>query len=218
MRFEQRTSESPHIDVIWQASVHQCVEFIAPALGCVELLVTRHKDYAHLSIWGASASANKFTCPSGATVLGIRLRQGIFAPSIKSQNLINQHVTLPNRNHKKFELNGLGWQFPEPDEAEIFVEKLINRGILSYNAVVDDVLAGISADLSIRSVQRHFKGTIGISQRTLYQIQRAHEAAQLLQNGKSVLDTLYTLNYYDQSHLTRSLKRFIGYIPSQLTT
>jgi methylphosphotriester-DNA--protein-cysteine methyltransferase len=37
-----------------------------------------------------------------------------------------------------------------------------------------------------------------------------------LQQGVSILDTIQQAGYYDQPHLTRSLKRFIGQTPAQL--
>jgi len=45
---------------------------------------------------------------------------------------------------------------------------------------------------------------------------RAHKAVELLQQGVSILDTVYEAGYYDQPHLTRSLKQFIGKTPSQI--
>lgn len=48
------------------------------------------------------------------------------------------------------------------------------------------------------------------------QIDRARSATLLLQAGVSIRDTMQQAGYYDQSHLTRSLKRFIGQTPAQL--
>jgi methylphosphotriester-DNA--protein-cysteine methyltransferase len=49
------------------------------------------------------------------------------------------------------------------------------------------------------------------------QIQRARLAARLLVNGRSVLDTTFEAGYFDQAHLTRSLKRLIGTTPARLS-
>jgi AraC-like DNA-binding protein len=38
----------------------------------------------------------------------------------------------------------------------------------------------------------------------------------LLQQGVSILDTVYEVGYADQAHMTRSLKRLIGQTPTQI--
>jgi AraC-like DNA-binding protein len=48
------------------------------------------------------------------------------------------------------------------------------------------------------------------------QVARAQQAATMLQQGSTILDTVYTLGYFDQPHLTRSLKQWIGYTPAQI--
>jgi methylphosphotriester-DNA--protein-cysteine methyltransferase len=47
-------------------------------------------------------------------------------------------------------------------------------------------------------------------------MQRAQHAQALLQQGVSILDTVDEAGYFDQPHLTRSLKQFIGYTPAQI--
>jgi methylphosphotriester-DNA--protein-cysteine methyltransferase len=37
----------------------------------------------------------------------------------------------------------------------------------------------------------------------------------MLQQGASILDTVYSLGYFDQPHLTHALKRFMGQTPAQ---
>lgn len=48
------------------------------------------------------------------------------------------------------------------------------------------------------------------------QIERARYATTLLQQGLSIPDVVYDAGYFDQPHLTRSLKRYIGQTPAQL--
>jgi methylphosphotriester-DNA--protein-cysteine methyltransferase len=50
----------------------------------------------------------------------------------------------------------------------------------------------------------------------LQQIERARQAAALLEQGLSILDVVCEAGYFDQPHLTRSLKRFIGQTPAQI--
>ena len=48
------------------------------------------------------------------------------------------------------------------------------------------------------------------------QIERARLAAILLREEVSILDVVSRLGYFDQAHLTRSLRRFIGETPAKI--
>jgi methylphosphotriester-DNA--protein-cysteine methyltransferase len=56
----------------------------------------------------------------------------------------------------------------------------------------------------------------GLTQNHIHQFQRAQRAAALLQQGFSILDTVVEAGYFDQPHLTRSLKQWIGHTPAQV--
>jgi methylphosphotriester-DNA--protein-cysteine methyltransferase len=58
--------------------------------------------------------------------------------------------------------------------------------------------------------------TAGLTHQTIQQIERARSAVPLLEQGTPVLDTAFELGYFDQAHLTNSLKRFIGKTPAQI--
>ena len=48
------------------------------------------------------------------------------------------------------------------------------------------------------------------------QIERARYATNLLRDGASILDTVHEAGYFDQAHLTRSLKVLIGETPASV--
>jgi methylphosphotriester-DNA--protein-cysteine methyltransferase len=82
--------------------------------------------------------------------------------------------------------------------------------------VVETALQGQLKDVSIRTARRHFLRTTGLTQSTVRQIERARHATILLKQGVSILDVVHEAGYYDQPHLTRSLKYFIGQTPTQI--
>ena len=45
-------------------------------------------------------------------------------------------------------------------------------------------------------------------------IERARHATNLLSDGASILDAVHEAGYFDQAHLTRSLKVLIGETPA----
>ena len=66
-------------------------------------------------------------------------------------------------------------------------------------------------------MRHRFARATGLTQTHIRQFRRAQQAAALLHQGVSILDTVYETGYFDQPHLTRSLKRFIGHTPAQIT-
>ena len=89
-------------------------------------------------------------------------------------------------------------------------------GLLVREPIVEAAVQGQLKERSLRTAQRHFLRTTGLTQNTVRQIERARYAAILLQQGVPIIDTIYRAGYYDQPHLTRSLKYFIGRTPAQL--
>jgi methylphosphotriester-DNA--protein-cysteine methyltransferase len=56
----------------------------------------------------------------------------------------------------------------------------------------------------------------GLNHSQILQLERAKYAAALLEQGVPILDTVYDAGYFDQPHLTRSLKQWIGHTPAQI--
>ena len=62
-----------------------------------------------------------------------------------------------------------------------------------------------------------FLRATGLTHKKIQQIERAHEAVSLLEGGSSIADAAFELGYFDQAHLTNSLKRFVGRTPAQIS-
>jgi len=71
-------------------------------------------------------------------------------------------------------------------------------------------------ELSARSVQRRFLRATGLTLGAHRQIERARHATNLLTSGVPILDVVHRAGYFDQAHLTRSLRRLIGQTPGQV--
>ena len=89
-------------------------------------------------------------------------------------------------------------------------------GLLVRTPVVQAALHDQLKDLSLRTAQRHFLRTTGLTHSAVRQIERARYATTRLQQGLSILDVVYEAGYFDQPHLTRSLKYYIGQTPAQI--
>src|SRR6185503_8541429 len=97
-----------------------------------------------------------------------------------------------------------------------FIARLVREGLLVTDSVVDTVLQGGAQTLSRRAVQHRLLHATGLSYKTIQQITRARRAYMLLEQGASILDTVFEAGYSDQPHLTRSLKRYFGQTPAQV--
>jgi transcriptional regulator GlxA family with amidase domain len=71
-------------------------------------------------------------------------------------------------------------------------------------------------EMSPRTVRHRFLQATGQTQNHIRQYERAIKAASLLRHGVSILDTVFETGYFDQPHLTRSLKQFVGHTPAQI--
>ena len=88
--------------------------------------------------------------------------------------------------------------------------------MLVQDNVVDDILRGQTKDLSLRSIQRRFQYVTGLTHKAIQQIERARHALTLLKSGVPIPETAYQSGYFDQPHLTRSLKLFAGQTPAEI--
>lgn len=215
--FDERKPDSPFIDLIWRTRSGSSGTFISRAVTGWEIVVTRFQGKTSLVVRGPESAASIAPVPSNAEFLGISFRLGTFMPDLPNIDLVDVHAILPDANMKSFWLKGSAWQFPTYDNAEIFVERMIRQGLIAREPIVDDALRGrLTTDLSQRSVQRRFLRATGLSHSTVRSIHRAHEAATLLENGLSILDTVDQAGFADQPHLTREVRRYIGQTPAQL--
>jgi AraC-like DNA-binding protein len=215
--FDDRPSDSPFIERIWRCHSERAGTFLSVAATHWEMVVTRHKGKTTLTVRGPETKAATLDCPAEGEWLGIRFKLGTFMPRLPARNLLDHRdVTLPEATDRSFWLNASAWEYPDFENAEIFVKQLVHDGLIAVDVAVDTSLRGQRQELSIRSAQRHFLQATGMTQNTIRQIQRARHATNLLKQGVSILDTVYDTGYFDQAHLTRSLRYFIGQTPAQI--
>ena len=140
----------------------------------------------------------------------------VHAPAARKQSPRSQRCNLARSNESILLAEWLRVGIPELENAETFVKQLMRDGLITMDLSVHAALQGRRQELSIRSAQRHFLRTTGITHSTIRQIERARYATNLLKEGVSILDTVHKAGYYDQAHLTRSLSYLIGQTPAQI--
>lgn len=214
LSFDARPSESPYVERVWRSRSHAAGVFLSVATSQGEIAVTRHRGRNFLTIRGPETTATPADCPAEGEWLGLRFRLGAFMPGFTPGDLKDRRdVTLPGATSRAFWLNGSAWEYPTFENADVFVARLARKGLLVRDAAVEAALEIPSVPHAERSTQRRFLRATGISHRTIRQIERARYATALLRQGASILDTVFEAGYFDQPHLTRSLKGLIGQTP-----
>jgi hypothetical protein len=192
LRFNERPSDSPFVERVWRSESHSAGVFLSVAASNSEIAVTRHKGRVFLTIRGPETHATPAECPAEGEWLGIRFKVGTFMPAFAPGDLKDRRaVTLPGATSRSFWLNGSAWEYPDFENADTFVARLAQRGIIACDPAVELALGNTSPDLPIRSTQRRFLRATGITHRTIRQIERARYATVLLRQGVSILDTVF---------------------------
>lgn len=214
--FEGRISESPHIEMVWRGRVEEDYAPVCPADARWNLLFVKHKGQIRASAEGPTTAFVPKSQPEGAEFLVIKFKLGTFMPHMPVLNLRDGDAELPGAASRSFWLQGTAWELPSFDNAEVFVDRLVREELLIHDPVVETVLKNEPADLSMRSLRRRFLQATGLSQGAISQIERAQQAAALLERGTPILDAVHQAGYADQPHMTRSLRRFYGFTPAQI--
>jgi hypothetical protein len=214
--FEERPSDSPFIETVWRTQSEGPGAFTSVAVSNLEMVLMRQRGVTTFTLRGPETIATPASIPEDAEFFGITFKLGTFMLPMPVSKLVNAPVNLPDATSKSFWLNGSAWQFPDYNNADTFVDRLVREGLLVRDEVVDTVLQGQQPAFSIRHLRRRFLRATGLTPGFIQQIERARQAAALLERGVSILDTVFEAGYFDQPHLTRSLKRVRGQTPAQI--
>ena len=214
--FEGRELDSPYIEAVWHGQAGSDYAPVCPASNRWHLLFLKQDGKVKVSVEGPLTRATPVTQPEGTEWFGVTFPPGTFLPSVSIRNLLDERAILSLAAQTSFELAGSRFQLPDYENVETFVERLAREDLLVSDETVKAVLAGHPPEMSSRTVRRRFLLATGLTYKLLSQIERANQAANLLEQGVSLLDTAYRAGYADQSHMTRSLKHFIGYTPAQI--
>ena len=215
---DERGSDSPFVERMWRATSEHGGPFLSIAMSHWEMVVTKLSGRTTVTVRGPETKATPLQCPAGGEWLGIRFRLGTIMPDLPPRALVDAATDLPETGRRAFWLRGSPWEVPDYDNAETFVNRLVRDGLLVRVPVVDAVLHGELNERSLRTAQRHFVRTTGLTHGAVRRIERARYATTLLQQRVPILDVVHEVGYFDQPHLTRSLKHFIGQTPAQIMT
>ncbi|MDF5752816.1 helix-turn-helix domain-containing protein [Spongiactinospora sp. TRM90649] len=216
LRFETRASDSPWVDTVWSATSEHVAEMTSVAAVCWGLVFSEHDGRVSASISGPETSTGTAPVPEGAIFFGIEFAVGTSLRAVPTPALVNGGVELPEATRGTFLLDGVRWGSPGPDDAEALVDRLVRAGAVVRDPLVTEVRRGHRPAVSERTVERRFRAATGMTQGAVRQIERARHAAALLATGIPVADVVSGLEYFDEPHLARALRRYVGRTARQL--
>ncbi len=213
---EQRASDSPYVETVTRGRTVGEGTTIRPAECHWHMVLARHMSDARLLVVGPWTTAGVLAYTEGVELLWIKFKLGAFMPHWPVRDFVDTETLLPGAAGQSFWLKGSAWRFPDYENADTFVDRLVREEVLAWDPAVNSVLQHQRPELSSRTVRHRFLRATGLSHNQIQQVERAQRAELLLRQGRSILDTVDETGYSDQPHLTRALKQWIGYTPAQL--
>lgn len=213
---KKRTSQHPLVDIVWKTQNIADGVYSATPDGSWDLIVLIQPDGSKgMMITGQATKPTDVPYRQGASSVVISFAKGAYMPAYAGK-LVDSFEILPNADSDHFLLSGRTFAFPTFEGAEQLVEQLIAAELLFADPLVYAAYAGLPKAASVRSNQRHFVKSTGLTQKNFAQIERAQEAVRQLQKGKKPRDVAADTGFADQPHLARSLKKIMGVKPSDI--
>lgn len=214
--YEERLSDSPYVETITRGRTAGDGSTIRPAEIKWHLVFVKYHGRIQSLAVGPLTTSGSVPFTEGAEILWIKFKLGAFMPHLPPRDSLNVETILPGAGSQSFWLKGSAWQFPDYENADVFVDRLVRDEVLVRDPVVNAALGERLPEMSPRTLRHRFLRATGLTQGHIRQFERAQRAAALLRQGKTILDVVHEAGYCDQPHLTRSLKQFIGYTPAQI--
>lgn len=214
---DERPSDSPYVESVTRGLTTGNGSSIRPAETSWHMVFVRHGGSARLVLVGPWRAAGTASWGEGADILWLKFKLGTFMSHSPVATFRDSETVMPGATSGSFWLDDHTWPYPNSEDAEVFVDRLARKGVLVRDPLVSAALGGDPEAVSPRTLRHRFLRATGLPQRHIEGVTRAQRAAALLTQGTSIADTVYEAGYFDQPHLARSLKRFVGYTPAQLS-
>jgi hypothetical protein len=169
--YEEKLSQSPLVDFVFQTEDLTDGVYVASAHARWDIIFTKCPDGSkRVLLCGPSFKARQVPYSPGYKHVGICYKPWAIFAGVPITTMLNETRLLPMASLDTFIMQGKTWKMP------------------TYENV----------DMSLHSVQRHFAKTIGMSPRRVGRINSARTAVKLLQQGKTLSEVAYELDYADR--------------------
>ena len=212
--YDEKRPSSPYVDMVWRTEDQTDGVYVASADASWDMIFIRPREGSpRVLLCGPCSKTTLVPYSAGNKNFGMRFKPGVIFTDISVRDMVNVTQPLPVPTEDTFVLQGITWKLPTYENVEEFVDGLVAQGQISIDPVVRDVIEGRAVNMTLRSIQRHFAATTGMSPRQVRQIESARKAVELLLQGRQLPEVAYELGYADLPHMIRMLKRFTGFTP-----
>lgn len=215
LTFTTRASDLPWVNAVWTCTSDAVAEMTSVATARWGLVFWEQDGTRGAAITGPETATATAPVPEGASFTGIELEIGTFLRGLPPSRLVDAGSPLTVLPDRRFRLHGQDWELPGPDDAEALVGRLVAAGLLGHDPVVSD-LVGEGVSLTTRTVQRRFRAATGLTAGAVRQTERARRAAVRLAGGAHPASVVHDLGFYDEPHLARALRRYVGRTATEL--
>ena len=125
---EERRSDSPYVEAVTHGWTESDGSTVRPAECRWHLVVVRQAGNTQALAVGPLTGAGVASWAEGAEILWIRFALGTFMPHLPTRKLLDTETVLPEATSKSFWLGGSAWQFPNSENADAFVDRLVREG------------------------------------------------------------------------------------------
>jgi len=216
-RLTIREADSPFVQAVTSWVIGNEDRSMAAPDGCWDLVVLKQDGRTNILLTGQTTRAVPLPFAPGDEIMTISFKASTFLSFIPAISILDRGILLP-KTRNSFQLASDVFEIPTFENAESFVQSLVKKEHLYQDKVVEELLQDHPQAYSPRSIQRRFLRATGMTQKYFRQIQRARQAAALLQNGIPAAGVAFETGYADQPHMSRSLKRILGRTPTEIVT
>jgi hypothetical protein len=214
-RLTIREADSGYIEAVTNWVIGNEDRSIAAPDGCWDLVVLKQDGRTNVLLTGQTTQAVPLPFTPGDEIMTISFKASVFLSFIPAATMLDRAILLPN-TRRSFQLASDVFEIPTFENAEGFVQSLMKKEQIGQDDAVEEALRNHPPAYSLRSLQRRFLRATGMTQNYFRQIQRARQAATLLQNGVPATRVAFETGYADQPHMSRSLKRILGRTPTEI--
>ena len=212
-----RNSDSPFVKSIARTICHASGSFRVVPDGSWDILVIKHHDFSRVLVTGALTRPIFSVNEVGDELLCISFKPGVYSPYLLPQVLRDRSVRTGSSNGRSFGIFNESFEIPDFENADDFVNRLYRCEFLTVDELVSSRCTGDPIAASLRSIQRHFLKSTGLTLNFYQQLERAKKAEKLLRQGCAAADAAYEAGFTDQSHMINSLKAILGQTPTEIT-
>ena len=146
--YREKFSDSPYVEKITHGRTVSDGSPIRPAECHWHMVFVRKDGWSRLVFAGPWTTAGLTHYDEGAEILWLKFKLGTFMPHLPTRNFLDSETYLPDASSRSFWLKGSAWQFPDHENVETFVDRLVRNEVLVCDPLVDAVLEGRPQELS----------------------------------------------------------------------